>query len=196
MTPNYNMIEDNVNDNNINESNTNAEVSSMVMVGLGGRNLERFKRSSDLLKQGSAKKIFLNVKFYLFIYFLENLHSTIWDQLQLVMRSHSTTSLSCLETLFCETSEISARRGGFSQIIAEMSSLLLSKQIPNLKPVQRKRLVLAGKYGRNGVNCTEIYDECEDENRNFINIVDAFKWSPVADLKSIEKLITWAYNKK
>ena len=81
-------------------------------------------------------------------------------------------------------------------IIAEMSSLLLSKLIPNLKAVQRKRLVLAGKYGRNGVNCTETYDECEEENRNFINIVDAFKWSPVADLKSIEKLLLWAYNKK
>ena len=104
--------------------------------------------------------------------------------------------MSCLESLFCETSEISAKRGGFSLIIAEMSSLLLSKLIPNLKPVQRKRLVLAGKYGRNGVNCTETYDECEEENRNFINIVDAFKWSPVADLKSIEKLLLWAYNKK
>ena len=51
---NNNINEYNVNDNNINESNTNAEVSSMVMVGLGGRNLERFKRSADLLKQGST----------------------------------------------------------------------------------------------------------------------------------------------
>ena len=57
-------------------------------------------------------------------------------------------------------------------------------------------LMLAGKYGRNGINCTEIYDDCDEENRNFINIVDAFKWSPVADLKSIEKLLLWAYNKK
>ena len=82
-------------------------------------------------------------------------------------------------------------------IIAEISALLLSKLIPNLKPVQRQQLVLAGKYGRNGgINCTEIYDECDEENRNFINIVDAFKWSPVADLKSIEKLLLWAYNKK
>ena len=80
-------------------------------------------------------------------------------------------------------------------IIAEMTALLLSKLIPNLKPFQRHQLVLAGKYGRNGINCTEIY-ECDEENRNFINIVDAFKWSPVADLKSIEKLIIWAYKKK
>ena len=77
-----------------------------------------------------------------------------------------------------------------------MSALLLSKQIPNLKPVQRKRLVLAGKYGRHGVNCSEMYEECEEENKNFINIVDAFKWSPVASLTSLEKLIFWAYNKK
>ena len=75
-----------------------------------------------------------------FIHFPENLHSTIWDQLQLVMRSHSTASLSCLETIFCETSEISAKRGGFSLIIAEMVSLLLSQLIPNLKPFQRLQL--------------------------------------------------------
>ena len=64
MTPNYNFNADNVNDNNINESNTNAEVSSMVMVGLGGRNLERFKRSTDLLKQG------FTVQFKKYFYFL------------------------------------------------------------------------------------------------------------------------------
>ena len=45
-------LSDNVNDNNINESNTNAEVSSMVMVGLGGRNIERHKRSAKLWEQG------------------------------------------------------------------------------------------------------------------------------------------------
>ena len=73
--------------------------------------------------------------------------------------------------------------------------MLLSQLLPNINPTYRKRLVLAGKYGRNGVNCTAIYDKCEEENMNFINIVDAFKWSPIADLKSVEKLVTWAYNK-
>ena len=111
------------------------------------------------------------------------------------MRSHSSPSVSCLETLFCESSESCARRGGFSYVIAEMSSLLLSELLPKLKPEQRNRLVLAGKYGRSGVNCSEVYDQCEQENINFINILDVFKWSPVADLKYVEKLVAWAYNK-
>ena len=111
------------------------------------------------------------------------------------MRSHSAPSVSCLETLFCESSESCARRGGFSYVIAEMSSLLLSELLPKLKPEQRNRLVLAGKYGRSGVNCSEVYDQCEQENINFINILDVFKWSPVADLKYVEKLVAWAYNK-
>ena len=76
-----------------------------------------------------------------------------------------------------------------------MSSLLLSELLPKLKPEQRNRLVLAGKYGRSGVNCSEVYDQCEQENINFINILDVFKWSPVADLKYVEKLVAWAYNK-
>ena len=111
------------------------------------------------------------------------------------MRSHSATSITCLETLFCESSESSAKRGGFSYVIAEMSSLLLSQLLPSLKPGQRDRVLMAGKYGRSGVNCSEIYNECEEENMNFINIVDAFRWSPVADLKSVEKLVAWAYSK-
>ena len=76
-----------------------------------------------------------------------------------------------------------------------MSSLLLSELLPKLKPEQRNRLVLAGKYGRSGVNCSEVYDQCEQENINFIKILDVFKWSPVADLKHVEKLVAWAYNK-
>ena len=44
---NINDNDDNVNDNNINESNTNAEVMSMVMVGLGGRDLS--KRSTGTM---------------------------------------------------------------------------------------------------------------------------------------------------
>ena len=73
MTTNYNLTEDNVNDNNINESNTNAEVSSMVMVGLGGRNLERFKRSADLLKEGSTIKL----NFFFFIFHLFSRKSSL-----------------------------------------------------------------------------------------------------------------------
>ena len=38
----------NANDNNINESNTNADVTSMTMIGLGGRSINRTRRSQKV----------------------------------------------------------------------------------------------------------------------------------------------------
>ncbi len=38
----------NANDNNINESNTNADVNTMTMIGLGGRSLNRTRRSKKV----------------------------------------------------------------------------------------------------------------------------------------------------
>ena len=74
-------------------------------------------------------------------------------------------------------------------VITEMTALILAKNLPSVKPAYQNRIIQAGKYGRSGLNCTEIYYKCEPENWNFMNIADAFTWSPVADLKSIEKLV-------
>ena len=49
------------------------------------------------------------------------------------------------------------------------------------------------KYSRAGLNCSEVLDPCEEENWNYINMVDNFSWSPVADMVSLEKLLSWAY---
>ena len=178
---NINDNGDNVNDNNINESNTNAMVSSMSNVGLGGkrkrRNAEHLGPSSNNIME-------------------EELHKTIWDMFSLVIKSHLMRSITCLEKLFCEASESVITRGGFSAVAAEMSSLAISKSLPNLRKVQRRRVVQAGKYGRAGLNCSQIFDKCEEENWNFANMAEAFTWSPVASLTSMEKLVSWAYNKK
>ena len=198
---NNNNINDNandINDNNINESNTNAEVMSMVMVGLGGRGLS--KRSSGTM---NANDQIMKGNNYMTIRhtitkgtnFVEKLHETVADLLQLVMRSHVTPSVTCLEKLFCDSGKTAGSRGGFSMVLSEMTTLLLAKNLPSIKPSYRSRILQAGKYGRSGLNCTAIFDKCEAENWNFINIADAFTWSPVADLKAIEKLVSWAYNK-
>ena len=178
---NINDNGDNVNDNNINESNTNAMVSSMSNVGLGGK---RKRRSFEHLEP-SSKDIME-----------EELHKTIWDMFSLVIKSHLMRSITCLEKLFCEASESVTARGGFSAVAAEMSSLAISRSLPNLNSDQRRRIVQAGKYGRAGLNCSKIFDKCEDENWNFSNMAEAFTWSPVASLTSMEKLVSWAYNKK
>ena len=181
---NINDNGDNVNDNNINESNTNAMVSSMSNVGLGGK---RKRRSVDHLgPEPSANDVIME----------EELHKTIWDMLSLVIKSHLMRSITCLEKLFCESSASVVTRGGFSAVAAEMSSLAISQSLPNLSKVQRRRIVQAGKYGRAGLNCAQIFDKCEEENWNFSKIAEAFTWSPVASLTSMEKLVSWAYNKK
>ena len=167
---NINDNDDSFNDNNINESNTNAEVMSMSNVGLGGRKKRSTKDDEDL-------------------------QSTVWDTMKMVMKSHVTRSITCLEKLFCESSQTAARRGGMSYVTAEMSSLLLAKSLPNLKQSYRQRLVLAGKYGRSGLDCQKIFDNCEQENWNFANLVESFMWSSVADRNSVEKMVNWAYNK-
>ena len=169
---NINDNDDSFNDNNINESNTNAEVMSMSNVGLGGRKKRSTKNVDD-----------------------EELQSTVWDIMKMVMKSHVTRSITCLEKLFCETSQTVARRGGMSYVTAEMSSLILAKSLPNLKPSYRQRLVFAGKYGRSGLNCSEVFAKCEEENWNFANLAESFLWSSVADRNSVEKLVNWAYNK-
>ena len=56
-------------------------------------------------------------------------------------------------------------------------------------------LVIAGKYGRSGLNCTKLVSDCENENWNFMNMADTFLWSQYASINSLEKLISWAYHK-
>ena len=174
---NINDNGDNVNDNNINESNTAAMVSSMSNVGLGAG---RKKRDLGPLSNHLME---------------EELHKTIWDLFSLVIKSHVMRSITCLERLFCETSESVVRRGGFSAVAAEMSSLAISRSLPRLSRDHRRRIVQAGKYGRAGLNCSEIFNKCEEENWNFSKIAESFTWSPVASLTSMEKLVFWAYNK-
>ena len=176
---NNNNINDNTgnaNDNNINESNTNAEVSSMSMVGLGGRSLERSRRAYEVLAE-------------------ENLDTTVWDMMKMMMKSHVTRSISCLEKLFCKTNQETSARGGFSSVTAEMSSLLIAKNLPKLSENNRKRLILSGKYGRSGLDCDQLYEQCEEENENFANIAEAFTWSSVASFDSLTRLVDWAHNK-
>jgi len=139
--------------------------------------------------------IIISVLLYHCLLASEQLHETVADLLQLVMRSHVTPSVTCLEKLFCDSCQSAGSRGGFSLVLTELTALLLAKNLPNIKPSYQKRIIQAGKYGRGGLNCTAIFDQCEAENWNFINIADVFTWSPVADLKAIEKLVSWAYSK-
>ena len=174
---------------------------SMVMVGLGGRDLSKrttgTMSANNHIMQGKKQQLKVNISVLLhqFLLVSEKLHETVSDLLQLVMRSHVTPSVTCLEKLFCDSCQTAGSRGGFSLVLTELPALLLARNLPNIKPAYQRRIIQAGQYGRRGLNCTAIFDQCEAENWNFINIADAFTWSPVAELKAIEKLVTWAYSK-
>ena len=194
---NVNSNAESVNDNNINESNTNAQVSSMSNVGLGGRGLERDRRSSeDLVGESSVKEALVRESSVKEALVREDLHSTVWELLGLVTRSHLAPSTTCLEQLFCQASALAAARGGFSSVAAEMSSLLLAQSVPGLQPRHRWRLVAAAKRGRAGLGCSEAAARCEAEDWSFLNTADTFTWSSAAERGHVEGLVAWAYNKK
>ena len=56
-----------------------------------------------------------------------------------------------------------------------------------------KQLLLAGHYGRLGLNCTDIYDECGIEEQRFIHFSQLLPWSPMGELKSIQNLVSWMW---
>ena len=58
-----------------------------------------------------------------------------------------------------------------------------------------KQLLLAGHYGRLGLNCTAIYDECGLEEQRFIHFSQLLPWSPMGELKSIRNLVSWIWLK-
>ena len=58
-----------------------------------------------------------------------------------------------------------------------------------------KELLLAGQYGRQGLNCTELYKDCNINEQTFIEFARLMPWSPVGELKYVEKLVSWVWNR-
>jgi len=121
---------------------------------------------------------------------------------QMVMKSHLAASFPCLEKVFCDSCEKASSHGALSWPITEVSSIVLSSNLPAVKKLnpgkrfqQTQKLVAAGKYGRLGMDCKLLYPDCDEREWNFINYANLFTWSTVGDLKSVDKLLSWAYTK-
>jgi hypothetical protein len=97
--------------------------------------------------------------------------------------------------MFCQSGERASRHGGFSSVLAEITSLVLARRLPFLSWPQRQRLERAGRYGRIGLDCSAIYDSCEEQNWNFVQNAESFTSSTVGSYNHVEKLLTWAMNK-
>ena len=58
-----------------------------------------------------------------------------------------------------------------------------------------KELLLAGQYGRQGLNCTKLYEDCNLNEKTFIEFAQLMPWSPVGELKHLKKLVSWVWNR-
>ena len=97
--------------------------------------------------------------------------------------------------MFCESNDRASRHGGFSAVLAEITSLVMARSLPFLNSPQRQRVIRAGRYGRLGLDCPAIYDTCEEVNWNFVHNAESFTRSTVGNYNQIEKLLRWAMNK-
>ena len=111
-------------------------------------------------------------------------------------RSYLSPSAACLERLFCESSERTSRHGGFSTVLAEITSLALARSLPFLSGPRRRRLLQAGRYGRLGLACQgPMFATCEEENWSFMHNAESFTRSTVGNYNQVERLISWSLNK-
>ena len=57
------------------------------------------------------------------------------------------------------------------------------------------KFFLAGQYGRQGLNCTKLYEDCNINEQTFIEFAQLMPWSPVGELKHLKKLVSWVWKR-
>ena len=119
----------------------------------------------------------------------------IMDFLQLWMKLLSSNSKDCQRKLFCETNEAVSRTSVTGWTLAEVISLGMVRLATRSK-ADKDHLILSGQYGRAGLNCTQIYDECSVNEQRFVTFAtQLLPWSPVGELRYIRNLVGWTLSK-
>ena len=186
---NNNNINDNKlngNENDVNEGNANSQVMAMNMI-MPGRDLPfpvqaqfvgdqvHFVEKRSLNQDGKIANAIMSF-------------AQLWMQLQVA------ATKDCQRLHFCKTNEEVSRQGRYQWEISEICSLkITSKLVKNQHDA--KELLLAGQYGRLGLNCTAIYDDCGLNEKRFIEHSRLMPWSPMGELKKIRNLVTWILSK-
>ena len=204
---NLNDNKANANENDINESNANSEVMAMNMI-MPGRNIPfpveaRMVESSKGTKNfyfKKKKRSLLPVRKATTEGFesLEHKADTsqiILDFLQLWLKLLSSNSKDCQRKFFCEVNEAASRTSLVGWTLAEVISLGIAR-LASKSQADKDHLVLSGQYGRAGLNCTQIYQECNVNEQRFVAFAtQLLPWSPVGELRYIENLVAWALMK-
>lgn len=212
---NNNNLNDNKlngNMNNVNEGNAMAMAESMAMI-MPGRNLDfpvepvfqiDEKTGDKLIHWRKKKKREIQIDHH--EAFTENniidkesekgkIASVIMEFLHLWMKSIAANSKDCQRWHFCHTNDQISRQSLFNWQLAEISTLGMAYKLGHQNQTDFKELLLAGQYGRQGLNCTELYEDCNINEQTFIEFARLMPWSPVGELKYVEKLVSWVWNR-
>ena len=140
---NNNNINDNkfnANQNDLNEGNANAAVDAMNMVGMGGRQF--VKRSPAISSKGQVANVILT--------FLD-----LW------MKILAANSKDCQRLHFCLVNEQIASSNSLDHWeLSQICSLGVAKFAAGKNQTDLKLLLMAGQYGRSGLDCNRIYKDC------------------------------------
>ena len=121
--------------------------------------------------------------------------SVIMEFVHLWMRSIAANSKDCQRWHFCHTNDQISRQSLFNWQLAEVCTLGMAYKLGHQNQTDFKELLLAGQYGRQGLNCTELYKDCNINEQTFIEFARLMPWSPVGELKYVEKLVSWVWNR-
>ncbi len=175
---NNNNLNDNKfngNENDINEGNANAGVEAMNMIGMG-RKLSLEKRAS-LSNESSG-----------------GLATVVMSFMHQFMKIAAANSKDCQRLLMCQVNKELASRSIRDWQLSEICSLGIARRFSK-SDTDFKQLLLAANYGRIGLDCMQIYDDCGAHELRFIEYARILSWSPVGELRHVENLVSWMWSK-
>merc|ERR1712001_451168 len=108
------------------------------------------------------------------------------------MKSVTANSKDCQRLHFCRVNDQTAHQSLLNWQLSEICTLGLAYKLVH-KENDLKELLLAGQYGRQGLNCTKLYEDCNINEQKFIEFAQLMPWSPVGELKHLEKLVSWVW---
>ena len=121
--------------------------------------------------------------------------SIIMKFIDLWMKLQAANSKDCQRLLLCQLNQEISEENSNSWNLSQVCSLGISKFAARRNETDMKYLLLASEYGRSGLNCSQIYDDCGKNEQRFINYAQLEAWSPVGELKHIRNLVSWVWTK-
>lgn len=121
--------------------------------------------------------------------------SSVMEFMSLWLKLLVTNSKDCQRLHFCEANESTSKKSLIDWNISEVLSLRTAQLVAKSAQNDLKDLLLAGQYGRIGLNCSELYKDCNANELRFTEFAQLMAWSPVGELKHMRSLVSWMLTK-